>query len=154
MGTPSSVATAAAASTFDTLPTPSNGRRTSAAPPRGHEPEACSVDPKLLERGRADVGHAGRAKRHGAAAKGCGPFHDQRVVGVADEHIAGRGAFENLGLGLRNRRLRLEVSEMRVSNVGPDPNRRLGDVFEQPNFTGVIHPQLHDSRLGAMSELE
>ena len=43
---------------------------------------------------------------------------------------------------------------MRVTNVDPHPNFRLGDVHEQADFARVTHAQLHDRHFCAVSEIE
>ena len=45
-------------------------------------------------------------------------------------------------------------SEMRLADVRPHPDVRLGDAYQRADLSGVIHPQLDDRDLRPLSQLD
>ena len=79
--------------------------------------------------------------------------HHERVVRVGDDDVRGGRALEDLGFRRRHRVARAEVADVRVADVDPDADVRLGDADERPNLAGVIHAELDDGDIRGVDEL-
>ncbi len=118
----------------------------------GHAADAARFDVR-----RRHVGGPIEIERHGAAGEARGAGHHPRVAGVGDQHVVGAGAFEDLGLGVRDRLDRREVLQVRLGDVGPHAHVGLGDPEQRADLAGRAHPELDDGharRLAVASELE
>ena len=89
-----------------------------------------------------------------AAGKAPDARHDARIVRVDDQHLASAGTLEDFGLGVGNRVGRSEEPEVRVADVRPDPDVRLGNRDQRADLTRVIHAQFHDRDVRPGSQLQ
>ena len=80
--------------------------------------------------------------------------HDPGVVRVGNDPRRGRGVLQNLPLGVCNRVRRGEEAKVRVADVRPDPDVRLGDADERPDFAWMIHAQLDDRHVRLVPQFE
>ena len=62
--------------------------------------------------------------------------------------VAAVGALEDLGLGVGNRVGRREEAEVRVADVRPHADVRLGNRDQRADLPCVIHPQFHHRHVG------
>ncbi len=80
--------------------------------------------------------------------------HHARVVGVDDGPRRRAGLVEDLGLGVCDRIRGREESDVRVSDIGPHADVRLGNFDEPSDFSRVIHAQLHHRDVRPRRQLE
>ena len=80
--------------------------------------------------------------------------HHARIVGVGDEHVAGARLLQDLGLGVGDRVRGCEEPEVRVADVGPHADVRLGDADQRPDFAGMIHAELDHRDLRPRPQLQ
>ena len=73
---------------------------------------------------------------------------------LATSSVVGRCVLENLRLGVGDRVRRGEEPEVRVADVGPHADVRLGDADQRADFAGVIHAQLDDRDVRLVPQLE
>ena len=81
------------------------------------------------------------AERQEPSAPPRDPFHDERIVGIGDEQRLARAALQNLGLGVGDGLARAKEPDVRVSDIGPHADVRLGNFDEPSDFSRVIHAQ-------------
>ena len=95
------------------------------------------------------------AERHDAAGE-----RDESAATIrsssalATSTVERRGALENLGLRVGDGVDRREEPQMRLADVGPDPDVRFSDAHQRADFAGVIHPQFDDRDLRPLPQLD
>ncbi len=125
-----------------------------AEPTRRLERCGGSGETAILDASRANLGVLAKAKGDDPARESLQARHHARVVGVEDGPRRRAGLVEDLGLGICDRIRGREESDVRVSDIGPHADVRLGNFDEPSDFSRVIHAQLHHRDVRPRRQLE